>query len=348
MARSPSSAESRVSSSGSLPLSKDQLVLAMLAVLGGEARDVSERDLFLACWHAFPNAMRWADTALPNPDTFTASLRRLDADSLIVRAGKQMRGRAKKPARRDALDIGRSGIVKARIKTGALVRAGVAASQIEEVRRLAMPPESYRAVDPAILVSICLGARQAEGRITDEGSLLEAAFHMFPAAFAYKYRSEFPDPEAVRAGLARARAHGLVGEDLTLTDLGRREIGRLSVALTVRTDPSTSHSTGAFRVAERIRSTPGYAAFERSGSVAATKGDELFRALRVPPTTDSARIAASLLAHSRELRRIDQGKVVEYLLNLAALHNPDVLPLISAEEPLAARVSVADRGGSRV
>ena len=38
--------------------SKDDLVLAALAVLGGETRDVNERDAFLACWHAFPNTMR--------------------------------------------------------------------------------------------------------------------------------------------------------------------------------------------------------------------------------------------------------------------------------------------------
>lgn len=56
-------------------VTKDELILAMLAVLGGENREINERDFFLASWHAFPNAMRWVDTALPNPETFMASLR---------------------------------------------------------------------------------------------------------------------------------------------------------------------------------------------------------------------------------------------------------------------------------
>src|SRR5438034_11632368 len=104
--------------------SKDDLILAMLAVLGGENREVNERDLFLACWHAFPNAMRWADTALPNPDTFTASLRRLDADRIITRIGKQARSKAKKRPRAAAFEAGRSGVVKARVNEGGLEKAG--------------------------------------------------------------------------------------------------------------------------------------------------------------------------------------------------------------------------------
>src|SRR5689334_399697 len=79
-------------------LSKDNLVLGMLAVLGGDRDAINERDLFLACWHAFPNTMRWTDTALPNPDTFTASLRRLDARKFIAREGKQRRARRGKSA----------------------------------------------------------------------------------------------------------------------------------------------------------------------------------------------------------------------------------------------------------
>ena len=126
-------------------LSKDQLVAAMLAAMGGDRRDVNERDLFLACWHAFPNAMRWADSALPNPDTFTASLRRLDADGVIVRIGKQVRAKSKKVPRRAALEVGRSGVVKARIKEGGLEKAGITEEEVEAVRGLAPAPESYRA-----------------------------------------------------------------------------------------------------------------------------------------------------------------------------------------------------------
>ena len=89
-------------------LSKDQLILAMLAGLGGDRREINERDLFLACWHAFPNAMRWTDTALPNPDTFTASLRRLDADGIIERIGKQERSRRKSRRRQASTSAVRS------------------------------------------------------------------------------------------------------------------------------------------------------------------------------------------------------------------------------------------------
>src|SRR3954454_13129943 len=113
-------------------LSKDQRILAMLAVLGRDRREVNERDLFLACWHAFPNAMRWTDTALPNPDTFTASLRRLDADGVINRIGKQERSR-RKGRRRQAVDVGRSGVVKAQINDGGLAKAGVTDADIERV-----------------------------------------------------------------------------------------------------------------------------------------------------------------------------------------------------------------------
>jgi len=89
--RSEAAIGTRVVGVSASTASKDQLVLAMLAVLGGERDEVNERDLFLACWHAFTNAMRWANTSLPNPDTFTAALRRLDAHSLIKRSGKTQR-----------------------------------------------------------------------------------------------------------------------------------------------------------------------------------------------------------------------------------------------------------------
>src|SRR5437868_4476457 len=100
----------------------------MLAVLGGETRDVNERDLFLASWHAFPNTMRWVDTALPNPDTFTASLRRLDQKGAIVRVGKQQR-QPRRRRRKTALDAGR-GVVKARVAEGGLERLGVRAELV--------------------------------------------------------------------------------------------------------------------------------------------------------------------------------------------------------------------------
>src|SRR3954466_13854764 len=88
---------------------KDELILAMLAFLGGEEREINERDLFLASWHAFPNTMRWVDTALPNPDTFTASLRRLDQRGYITRIGKQERAKRRSRRRKAGLGPGRSG-----------------------------------------------------------------------------------------------------------------------------------------------------------------------------------------------------------------------------------------------
>src|SRR4051794_15246761 len=139
-------------------LSKDQLVLAMLAAMGGDRQEVNERDLFLACWHAFPNAMRWADSALPNPDTFTASLRRLDADGAIKRLGKQERARKRKSSRRKtALDAGRSGVVKARIADAGLERAGVTNEVVEEVAKLMPPAATYEHMRPATLIALCAG-----------------------------------------------------------------------------------------------------------------------------------------------------------------------------------------------
>ncbi len=205
-------------------LSKDQLVAAMLAAMGGDRRDVNERDLFLACWHAFPNAMRWADSALPNPDTFTASLRRLDADGVIVRIGKQVRAKSKKVPRRAALEVGRSGVVKARIKEGGLEKAGITEEEVEAVRGLAPAPESYRGSPRPLLVLLCIAARDAEGRVTDEGALVETAFHKFPAVFAYAPRPEFPDVETVRAAVSEARASGLIGSRFELTDAGKRMV----------------------------------------------------------------------------------------------------------------------------
>lgn len=312
-------------------LSKDQLVLAMLAVLGGERTDVNERDLFLACWHAFPNAMRWADTALPNPDTFTASLRRLDADELITRTGKQARNKKKATPVRAALEVGRAGVVRTRIRQGALARVQITRERLDLVRSLVPPPDSYRDIDPALLVAICLAARQDDGRTTDEGLLVETAFHKFPDVFAYRHRPEFPDVGAIRSALNAASARGL-SEGYALTPRGRLELEEYQGLATLRIDSSTSYKTGAFRLADRLGSSPAYLVYRDTGSLSATKGDELFRALRLPPTTDVHKIATALVNYARELRRIDRGELVEYLFRVAARHNSAVLPLIAIEE----------------
>jgi hypothetical protein len=323
-------------------LSKDQLVAAMLAAMGGERRDVNERDLFLACWHAFPSAMRWADSALPNPDTFTASLRRLDADGVIVRVGKQARAKSRRTKRRAALEVGRSGVVKARVKEGGLQKAGISQEHVEAVRNLAPAPESYRRLPRTLLVLLCVAARDADGRVTDEGALVETAFHKFPAVFAYAPRPEFPDVEAVRGAVAAARAQGLLGERFQLTQAGEAMVSEQGASLAVRVDASESYRTGTFRFAERIDSSPAYQHYCEAGSLAATKGDELFRALRLPATTDARRIASALQTRARELRRIDRGDLVEYLLRVTEKHNPEVIPLLDGELAEAAAKSTQE------
>lgn len=312
-------------------LSKDQLVVAMLAAMGGDRREINERDLFLACWHAFPNAMRWADSALPNPDTFTASLRRLDADGVIARIGKQVRTKSKKTSRRSALEVGRSGVVKARVKEGGLERAGITEDDVDAVRRLAPEPDAYRRLPHTLLVLLCLAARDTEGRVTDEGALVETAFHKFPAVFAYGPRPEFPDVEAIRLAVAQAQASGLIGPRFELTEIGKEMVDEQGASLAVRVDASGSYKTGAFRFAQRLDTSPAYQGFVSSGSLSQTKGDELFRALRLPATTDTRRIATALQSRARELRRIDRGDLVDYLLRVAEKHNPEVIPLLDEE-----------------
>lgn len=322
-------------------LTKDQLVVGMLAIMGGDRQEVNERDLFLACWHAFPNAMRWADTALPNPDTFTASLRRLDADGVILRAGKQDRKR-KRSTRRGLMEVGRSGIVKARIREGGLETAGLTADHLALMRQLAPSPESYRSLEPPVLVTICVGARGEDGRPTDEGALVEATFHKFPAVFAYRRRPEFPDVEAIVSAAKEARNRGLITSDFALTAAGRREVDRHRATLDVRLDASESQKTGLFKLADRIESSSAFTAYRDNGTLALTKADELFRALRLPPTTDPRPVAAALLSRIRELRRIDKVELIEYLLKVAGEHNPEVLALVEHDEAREAMLAAAN------
>lgn len=323
-----------------IALSKDHLVLAMLAVLGGDRREIVERDLFLACWHAFPNAMRWADTALPNPDTFTASLRRLDADGLIVRVGKQARNqKRRRPTRKTVLDPSRSGMVKARLRQNALETAGIDPAQLQAVRELTTPADTYVALPTHVLILICIGAREGEGRSTDEGALMETAFHKFPAVFAYQHRPEFPDLQTVRAAMAEGQRRGLITNRLALTAEGRNELEAHRV-IQLRLDASESQPTGAFRLAQRIESSPAYVAYEAAGKLAATKGDELFRTLRLPPTVDPRPIAAALSARAAELWRIDRGDLAKYLLKLAQAQQPEVLQLVDVQ-------ALADGGRSQ-
>jgi hypothetical protein len=324
---------------------KDELILAMLAVLGGESRDVNERDLFLESWHAFPNTMRWVDTALPNPDTFTASLRRLDQRGLVQRVGKQQRIRRGQRARpKAAFDPGRSGVVKARVMEGGLERAGVSAELVDLVRHLAPDRQAGRTLDPSTLIALCVGLREADSRHLDEGALAELAFHKFPDRFAYEQRPEFPDLERIRAAIRAAIDKQLIDSDYALTPTGRESVDHWQDQLTLKLDASESHKAGDLKFADRIERSPAYQAWAEHGTLAATKPDELFRALRIPPTVDPKPIADALQSRVKTMRRVDKGKLADYLVEVARRHNTDVVALLDTEDYDRPRAELVTRG----
>lgn len=309
---------------------KDDLILAMLAVLGGEEREVNERDFFLASWHAFPNAMRWVDTALPNPETFMASLRRLDQRGQITRTGKQQRQRIKRRSNRRSLsDPGRSGVVRTRIVEGVTVDREL----VDEIRRLLPPRELTESLSNAALITLCVALRIDDGRHVDEGALVELAFHKFAGRFAYKLRPEFPDIEAIRAGIMAAQQDGLLGDRLTLTAAGRKLVAEWQSKLEISLDSSQSHAAGDLVFAERIEKLPGYQAFTKQGTLVLTKPDELYRALRLPPTVDPNPVANALVSRIRALRRLDRDAAASYLIETAREHNPEVLARAQASSP---------------
>jgi hypothetical protein len=308
---------------------KDQLVLGMLAVLGGDRTEVNERDLFLACWHAFPNTMRWVDTALPNPDTFTASLRRLDQRGYVERQNKQQRKGRGRPRRKTSLDApGRAGVVKTRIVAGALELAGIGQDLVEAVRQLR--PDAYRssALSDARALATCVRMREQIDRSVDEGALVELAFHRFPDRFAYTERPEFPDVERIRLSIRSAQSEGLLDGNLRLTDAGRQAIADDFAATEVRADESRAQEVGDIRFAARIERSPAYLAYAEQGTLVKAKPDELFRALRIPPTTDPKPVADALRSRVQAFRRIDKGEVADYLLEVAARHNEDAFKLL--------------------
>lgn len=312
--------------------SKDRLILSMLAVLGGRERAVNERDLFLACWHAFPNTMRWVDTPLPNPATFTASLRVSDKRGYIERVGKQPRYKGRQRKRKTALDPNKPTVVKAQLTEAGLDEAGVTEALVEEVRRLSPAPSATRGTSPAVLVAVCVVLREKGGRALDEGALVELAFHKFPAHFAYEERREFPDTERVRTAVRAAIGENLITQELELTEVGRGVAGELLEALKIRQDGSQAQGAGDFRFAERIEATASYTAFLDHGTLAQSKADELFRALRVPPTTDPRPVATTLKSRIAAMQRIDKGEVAGYLTALACRHNAEVAALLNESE----------------
>ena len=323
--------------------SKDDLVLAAVAVLGGESQEVNERDAFLACWHAFPNTMRWVDTALPNPETFTAALRRLEQRGYIRRVGKQQRaaGRRGSSRRRTIVDPGRSGVVKARIVEGGLEKAGVSPELVAEVARLVPDADSIRSLSDAALMALCVGLREEGGRHLDEGALVELAFHKFPSRFAYGPRPEFPDTSRIHRGIEDAERDDLLNSDLTPTGNGRKRIAEWGDQLRLGLDRSTAHASGDLKFAARIEQSPGYIAYADSGTLVRTKPDELFRMLRVPPTTNPKPVADVLQTRVRALGRIDRAEVGTYLLEVARRHNADVAALLDAAAADSAPTKVA-------
>jgi hypothetical protein len=327
--------------------SKDDLVLAAVAALGGESQDVNERDAFLACWHAFPNTMRWVDTALPNPETFTASLRRLEQRGYLRRIGKQQRAtgrRSTSSRRRTIIDPGRSGVVKARIVEGGLSQAGVSSELVAEVVRLVPDAERIRTFSDAALVALCVSLREDGGRQLDEGSLVELAFHKFPSRFSFTPRPEFPDTSRIHKGIEEAVSDGLLDRSLVLTGAGRRSVAEWGEQLRLGLDRSTAHASGDLKFAARIEASPGYTAFADSGTLVRTKPDELFRMLRVPPTTNPKPVADVLRTRLLALARIDKGEVGAYLLEVARRHNIDVAALIDADDttPNPSEVAIHD------
>jgi hypothetical protein len=313
--------------------SKDELILCMLAVLGGDSREVNERDLFLACWHAFPNTMRWADTALPNPDTFTASLRRLDQRGYIQRIGKQDRQKTRSRRRRTTSDSGRSGVVKARVAEGGLDKAGIPLTLVGQVRELIPDREATKSLSESVLIALCVGLRENEGRQIDESVLVELAFHKFPERFAYGERPEFPDVGRIRAAIRVAQDEGLIDANYQMTDEGQEVVIQQRQRVELRADVSEGYKTGDLKLADRIEQSSAYRVYAEHGTLIATKPDELFRALRVPPTTNPHPVANALMARMRALRRVDKGQVAEYLLSVAEEHNPDVAELVMAGDP---------------
>jgi hypothetical protein len=331
-------------------VTKDDLVLAMLAAMGGETADVNERDLFLACWHAFPATMRWVDTALPNPDTFTASLRRLDQRGLIVRLGKQARrkGRGRRPGgrRKTILDApGKVGVVKARVAEGGLEAAKLDPKVVDAVGRLLPNTAGEGALSAAAAIAICVGLRERGGREIDEGALVELAFHRFPDRFAYSERPEFPDLEGIRKAIGAARDEGLLGSGFSLTERGREVADDGVPRRDIGVESSHAPAPGELRFAARIESSAPYRAYAENGTLATTKPDELYRALRVPPTADPKPVVYALRARVKGLRRIDKGEVAKYLLDVAARHNPDAFEQVQDEQQ--GRANETSAGGAR-
>lgn len=331
-------------------VSKDELVLATLAALGGENSEVNERDLFLSCWHAFPATMRWVDTALPNPDTFTASLRRLDQRGYIERRGKQNRrkGRGKRPParRKSMLDAaGKVGVVKARIAEGGLAAAKLDRAVVEAVANLLPDQSGSSSLSDATAIAICVGLREKRGRELEEGALVELAFHRFPDHFAYGERPEFPDLERIRNAVKVAREEGLLGSGLELTEQGRAAADDGVPRGDIGIESSNVPARGELRIAARIEKSDAYRDFALNGTLATTKPDELYRALRVPPTTDPRPVADALRMRVRGLRRLDKGEIATYLLAVAARHNPDAFEQVRGLQDDQADRAIA--GGPR-
>lgn len=226
-------------------------------------------------------------------------------------------------------ETGRSGVVRARIADGVEVDEELVA----EVRRLIPPRELVDSLSDAQLITMCVGLRVEDGRHIDEGALVELAFHKFAGRFAYAMRPEFPDVEVVRRAIGAAQQEGFLDSALGLTPLGRKVVANWQPRLDVRLDSSQSHAAGDLIFAERIEKLPGFQAYTEQGTLVLTKADELYRALRVPPTVDPEPVTGALVSRIRALRRVDRTDAARYLIEVARKHNPDVLARALAGSP---------------
>jgi hypothetical protein len=177
----------------------------------------------------------------------------------------------------------------------------------------------------------CIDLRQEAARHLDEGALVETAFHKFPAVFAFSERPEFPDVGLVRQAIRDAQALGYLNDNLELTGSGKNHL-QAGSAVEMRLDPTAAFSAGSLKFADRIEKTAGYQLFTANGTLIGTKGDELFRMLRVLPTTDPQPLVNALLARRKDLLRIDKGQVADYLMKLAERYHPEVVELLNPDE----------------
>jgi hypothetical protein len=229
--------------------------------------------------------------------------------------------------------------VKARIVEDGLSKAGVSPDLVDQVLQLVPRAAAIRSLSNLALIALCAELRAEDGRHLDEGALVELAFHKFPSRFAYRDRPEFPDVGLIRQAISEAVAEGLLTPELSVTDRVRGDVDQWRKAVGLRLDASTAHATGDLKFAARIERSPAFTAFAEHGTLVRTKPDELFRMLRVPPTTDPKPVLDVLSSRLQALQRVDKGLVATYLTEVAKRHNPEVADLLLTSPPTVQRAT---------